>query len=596
MKKIKFILQYTKPEGHKILLEFLCVFLYAFGLLLAPLLISFMLDNIINDLPLENVITTFLVNMFGGIETFKKYMWMGPLLIIIIYILVAFGTYKKGVYAGIVSETFAKNIRDALYDHLQKLPFAYHKVKDSGDLIQRCTSDIDQIRRFLAAQIVEMMYAIIMAISAIMILCMINVKLTILSFITLPILILSSYYFFKKSKRIFWECDFAESKLTTTLQENLNAVRVVKAFNQENEEINKFKVVNEAYRDRIYELMHALAIFWSCTDCVSLIQIFLMIIFGIDMAYEGSLTAGEFFVFLTYVSSAVWPLRQLGRIIADMGKLSVAIDRINEVLHEEKEDLESGLKPEIKGNIIFSDVSFSYEDSDDQKHTLKHLNLEIHAKESIAIMGATGSGKSSLVNLLTRLYDYEGSIKIDGVELNTIAKKWLRSHVNIVLQEPFLFSKSIYNNIALAKSNATYNDVVKASKIAAIHDVIEEFDEGYETEVGEKGVTLSGGQKQRIAIARTIINEAPIVIFDDSLSALDTKTDALIQKQLALMSKDITMIMITHRISSAKQADRIIVLDNGQIAQMGTHDELIKQEGIYKRIYEIQNEGGECNE
>ena len=594
MKQIKFILQYTKPERHKLVFIIMFVVFYAFGLLLAPLIISFILDNVINQLPLTNPLTQVIVSLFGGVEAFINNDLLGPILILCIFVFIAFAVYKKGTYAGIVSETFTCNVRNTLYNHLQMLHFSYHKMKDSGDLIQRSTSDIDQARRFLGSQIVEMVFAISTALIAISILLSINVKLTFISFVTLPILLFSSYFFFKKSKRIFLECDLAESKLTTTIQENLAAVRVVKAFNKENEEIAKFDVVNQVYRDRIYELMRALAIFWSTTDFVVLMQMFATLAFGIFMAHNNEITAGEFLLFVTYISSVLWPLRQLGRVIADMGKLSVALQRIDEVLQESKEDLTQGKNFAIKGNIEFDHVSFAYDDANEA--ILKDVSFSIEAKQRVAIMGPTGSGKSSLISLLARLHEYEGSIRIDGVELREISKQCIRKNINIVLQEPFLFSKTIFDNISLAKPGAHEKDVIKAAQLAHIHDVIEEFDQGYDTEVGEKGVTLSGGQKQRIAIARTIINDAPIVVFDDSLSALDTKTDAMIQKELSELSRDITMLMITHRVNSAKDADKIIVLNEGRVAQMGTHAQLIVEDGIYKTIYEIQSEGGDHNE
>lgn len=594
MKQIKFILEYTKPQRHKLFFIIAFVVLYAFGLLLAPLIISFILDNVINGLELNNPLTKVIVSLFGGVQAFKENALLGPILILCIFAFIAIAVYKKGSYAGIVSETFTSNVRNKLYDHLQMLPFSYHKMKDSGDLIQRSTSDIDQVRRFLGSQIVEMVFAIATALIAIAILLSINVKLTLISFITLPVLLFSSYFFFKKSKRIFLECDLAESKLTTTIQENLSAVRVVKAFNKENYEIEKFDRVNQLYRDRIYELMRALAIFWSSTDFVVLMQTFATLAFGILMAHNQAITAGEFLLFITYISSVLWPLRQLGRVIADMGKLSVALERIEEVLNVDKEDLKQGQNLEIQGNIVFDHVSFAYEDANST--ILKDISFSIEAHERIAIMGPTGSGKSSLISLLARLYEYEGSIKVDGVELKEISKQCIRKNINIVLQEPFLFSKTIFDNISLAKPGARESDVIKAAQLAHIHDVIEDFDQGYETEVGEKGVTLSGGQKQRIAIARTIINDAPIVVFDDSLSALDTKTDAMIQSELSKMSHNITMLMITHRISSAKDADKIIVLDKGSVSQIGTHEQLIQEDGIYKTIYEIQSEGGNQNE
>lgn len=294
-----------------------------------------------------------------------------------------------------------------------------------------------------------------------------------------------------------------------------------------------------------------------------------------------------------YESTIVWPLRQLGRILSDLGKVSVSITRIEEVLNEEAEDLESGLRPDISGNICFDHVSFRYEDG--SRHTLHDLSFTIHEGERIAIMGPTGSGKSSLVHLLSGIYDYDqGSITINGVELRNIAKSWLRRHVQIVLQEPFLFSKTIYENIHLSDHHAMKEDVVEAARMSCIHNDIEDFDQGYETMVGEKGVTLSGGQKQRVAIARSLLAKSPIMVFDDSLSALDMKTDAMIQEALQDIRYSMTMLMITHRVASAQNADRILVLEHGRLVQEGTHEELIKQDGLYRRIYEIQKEGGEA--
>ena len=319
-----------------------------------------------------------------------------------------------------------------------------------------------------------------------------------------------------------------------------------------------------------------------------------MVLAGIFMAMNGEITVGTFSVFISYESMIIWPIRQLGRIISDMGKISVSIGRIQEVLNEECEDLESGIKPEIIGDIEFSHVNFAYADA--TVATLHDISFRIKAHTKVAIMGPTGSGKSSLIHLLNRIYDYDsGSITIDGIDIRDINKSWLRKNVQIVLQEPFLYSKTIKDNIGVAVTSS-FEEIRNVAKTASIDHVIQEFDQGYDTEVGEKGVTLSGGQKQRVAIARTLILKSPIVVFDDSLSALDSKTDAAIQKALNELDYPVTTLMITHRINSAKSADQIIVLDEGRVVQQGTHDELIHQEGIYKRIYEIQNEGGDSFE
>lgn len=591
MNKLKFLWQYAKPYEKQAFYMFINVAIYAFFILAAPLIISYMQDHIISGVPFENEMIQRMVDAIGGIAFLQEHLWIGSVLIVICYIMIGIAIYQRSMESGRLSESFALHVRNHMYDHLQKLSFDYHKQKDSGDLIQRSTSDIETIRRFLAGQLAEMMYAILIVGIAMMILLSMNVKLALYSVSLMPFVMMAAYVFFRKAKKIFLDCDIAESKMTTVLQENLNAMRVVKAFHQEQTEIDKFERYNEEYRKKYFDLMHALGIFWSGTDVLCLLQILLMIVIGVFMALQHQITAGTFFVFLMYESMIIWPMRQLGRILADMGKVSVSIGRIQEVLKEPCEDLESGLSPEIQGDIMFDHVSFRYEDGDHE--VLKDLSFHIPKGSKVAIMGPTGSGKSSLVHLLTGIYDYQsGSIKIDGVELKEIRKAWLRKHVQIVLQEPFLFSKTIYENIHLANMGTNREDIEQVAHMASIHDTIMEFDQGYETAVGEKGVTLSGGQKQRVAIARTLLSHSPIIIFDDSLSALDTKTDRMIQEALDQLDESLTMLMITHRVSSAKKADMIIVLQDGHVAQMGTHEELMKEEGLYHRIYEIQMKGG----
>lgn len=591
MRNIKFIWEYAKPYEKKGVMILLYVSIYAFFTLVAPLIISYMQDNIISGIPFDNALLQNIVDAMGGISYLQEHLWIGSVIILCCYICIGIAIYKRSMNGGYFSESFALHVRDHMYDHLQKLSFHYHKQKDSGDLIQRSTSDIETIRRFLATQLSEMIYAVMIVAIAISILLSRNVKLTIISVSLLPFVMLASYVFFRKAKKIFLECDLAESSMTSVLQENLNAMRVVKAFHQEEKEIEKFETFNEAYRKKYFDLMHALGIFWSGTDFLCLCQILLMIISGVYMALHGELSTGTFFIFLMYESMIIWPMRQLGRILADMGKVSVSIKRIKEVLEEPCEDLEKGLCPDIKGDIVFEHVDFQYED--DPRMILKDISFHIPTGTKVAIMGPTGSGKSSLVHLLTGIYDYQaGSIRIDGVEVKDIAKQWLRKHVQIVLQEPFLFSKTIYENIHLADIHAEKADIEEVAQMASIHDTIMDFDKGYDTAVGEKGVTLSGGQKQRVAIARTLLSKSPIIIFDDSLSALDTKTDQMIQQALQTLEQEMTMLMITHRVSSASKADMIIVLQDGKVSQMGTHEELIQQAGLYKRIYHIQQEGG----
>lgn len=594
MKDLKFIIKYSKPYPYKVFSILIDVIIYVSGLLVAPLILSYMIDNIIQGIPLQEGIVLNIVNLLGGVEYLRNHLWIGGILVIVAYALVGFGIHRRARNCGILAETFSENLRNDLYDHIQKLPFSYHKMKDSGDLLQRSTSDIDTIRRFLSGQISELLYSIMIIGLSASVLFSRNMKLALIALCLTPITFIATAIFYKVSKKTFLECDESEARMMAVIQENLNGTRVVKAFNQELHEIDKFETANEEFRTLLYKVIHVLAVYWFASDLIGTIQIFIMVLAGIFMSLSGEITVGTFSVFIAYESMIIWPIRQLGRIISDMGKISVSIGRIQEVLDEECEDLKSGIQPEIKGEIVFSHVSFAYEDA--TVATLHDINLHIQPYTKVAIMGPTGSGKSSLIHLLNRIYDYDqGEITIDGVNIREINKSWLRKNVQIVLQEPFLYSKTIKDNIGVATSSS-FEEIRDVAKTASIDHVIRQFDQGYETEVGEKGVTLSGGQKQRVAIARTLMLKSPIIVFDDSLSALDSKTDAAIQASLNELDYPVTTLMITHRVNSAKNADQIIVLDEGRIVQCGTHDELIAQEGIYRRIYEIQNEGGDTLE
>ena len=408
-----------------------------------------------------------------------------------------------------------------------------------------------------------------------------NVKMTLVSMATMPIIFIFAFIFFSKVKKAFEASDEAEAELTTVLQENLTGVRVVKACANQKYEIEKFDEKNKDYRDKTYKLIQDLALYWGASDFICFIQIGLTIVFGSIWAVAGEISLGTVMAFSTYVNMLLWPIRQMGRTLTDMGKAIVSIGRIEEIFNENIEILnENNEKPEIKGNIEFKNVYFEYE-----KNTpvIDSISFSVKAGSTVAIIGPTGSGKSSLVYLLARLYDYNrGSILIDGKELKYIDKAWVRKNIGIVLQEPFLYAKTIRDNIKLANPSIQDKKVYESAKIASIHQDIKSFDKGYDTYVGERGVSLSGGQKQRVAIARTIINDCPIVVFDDSLSAVDTETDISIRKALNNRKNKSTTIIISHRISTVSEADEIIVLDNGRIIQRGNHEKLINEKDCIK--------------
>ena len=415
-----------------------------------------------------------------------------------------------------------------------------------------------------------------------------NAKMVIVSFVLVPVIFGFAIIFFRRVRREFEEADKSEARMSTTLQENLTGVRVVKAFAREDYEIDKFDTKNYDYRSKVNKLIHSLSLYWSISDFFSIAQTALVTIFGTYFVIRGELSIGSLVAFISYINMMIWPIRQMGRTLTDMGKSTVSIKRIHEILIKPIENLsENNEEPEIRGNIDFKNVYFAYEKDN---YMLKDISFNIKAGETTAIIGATGSGKSTLVHLLPRLYEYDkGSIKIDGMELSSIDKYWIRKNVGLILQESFLYAKTIRNNIRLTDPTTKDERIFEAAKIASIHDDINSFDRKYDTFVGERGVSLSGGQKQRMAIARTIINECPIIIFDDSLSAVDTETDKSIRDALAAKGDKVTTIIISHRISTVSQADRIIVLEKGQIAQLGSHEELMVQEGLYKRLFEMQS-------
>ena len=530
-----------------------------------------------------------LLSFFGNTSVLAKNLWICSLMLVGLTLIRGVFLYWKGKWSAVSSESIARKIRETVYDHLQKLPYDYHQKAKTGDLIQRCTSDVETIRRFLAMQFVEVGRALFMIVFALSFMLPMNPKMTFVSLFLIPLIFSFTVVFFIKVKKAFQLSDESEGRLSTVLQENLTGVRVVRAFARQSFEIGKFDERNVEYRDLTYNLIRLLAWYWSVSDFFCLIQIGGVLVIGTFWASKGIISLGTLLAFTSYVGMLLWPIRQMGRVLTDMGKALVSIGRIQEILDEPIEEFGKDGDPTspIEGEVEFQNVYFEYEKG---KPILDDVSFQIKKGQTVAILGPTGSGKSSLVHLLPRLYDYQkGSIKIDGMELKNIDKKIIREKVGIVLQEPFLFSKTLKENIGLAKQNVIEAEVFEAARIASVHDVIEDFEKGYETAVGERGVTLSGGQKQRIAIARTLVNDSPILIFDDSLSAVDTETDASIRKELQKRSRKATTFIISHRINTLAEADLILVLENGKLIQQGNHQELVNQTGLYQRIWNLQN-------
>ncbi|HBN95229.1 MAG TPA: ABC transporter ATP-binding protein, partial [Firmicutes bacterium] len=563
MKSVRILWKYMANNRLLYLGAILSVGLASLAAISAPLVIRITIDNVIGDEPL---VAPLLVRSF--VENIGQALWVPGIVLIVITTFRGLFLFLRGRLSAQASENIAKNIRDRIYNHIQNLPYKYHKEVDSGDIMQRCTSDVDTIRRFLGVQLVEMGNALFMVFLIISIMLSADLRMTLLSMIAIPIIFTFAIVFFIKVKRAFREADEAEAELTTVLQENLTGIRVVRAFANQEYEITRFDAKNQVNRDKLYRLIWLLACYWSASDFLAFLQIGLVLVSGAYFAARGEITMGTMALFSTYIGMLVWPVRQLGRVLTDMGKALVAAERLQEVFDEPKENLlENFQQPPITGEIVFDNVSFGYEPN---QPVLKNLSFTVKSGQTVALLGHTGSGKSSLVHLLARLYDYEeGSITMDGIELKTIDKKWMRKNVAVVSQEPFLFAKTIRENITLASGDVSDEELYGICQEAAIHDVILSFDQGYETLVGERGVSVSGGQRQRIAIARALITHSPIVIFDDSLSAVDTETDVAIRNALGRRSNRATTFLISHRVTSLSGADLILVLDHGTIVQRG---------------------------
>jgi len=510
-----------------------------------------------------------------------------PITITVAAVITALTSLLRMSLRGYVAAVINGSMQLTLFDHLERLPYSYYKKNKSGDLIQTCTRDLDVLRKFMIADASNFNWTFWMVIFCFSILISISWKITLVSLALFPLMFLYSFFLIKKVRDLYRLTDDSEGKMTDKISENLAAVRIVKAFNAERYEIDAFEESLTDYRIKFVRWRKLSAFFFSSSDIFVFGSKLAALLFGIYLCFTGEINAGTLVLSFSFVNMMVWPLRECATSLSNMGQYIASSDRIRLILEEPLEDTTSGLTPTIKGNIAFDHAGFKFDDATTE--VIHDVSFSIKAGQTVAIMGKTGSGKSTLSLLLTRLYDYtSGSIRIDGVELKDIQKAYLRRNIVPVLQDPFLFSKSISENILMANKNASKEDIVKAARIADIHDTIVSFKDGYDTAVGEKGMSLSGGQKQRVAIARTILSNAPVLIFDDSLSAVDTETDLAIRQNLKEWEKNTTTLIITHRVSTARDADFIIVLEDGEVAEMGTHEELLKIPGLYQNIAAIQ--------
>lgn len=500
-------------------------------------------------------------------------------------------SFFSGRLASFSAEGITRRLRNFLFDHIQRLSFAYHSKTPTGDLIERVTSDVDSVRTFFNDQAIGVGRIVLLFVINFVAIWNLSWKLALASIVVIPIILVVSIWFFKRVTKAYEAYQEQEAKLSTTLQENLTGVRVVKAFARQKYEVGKFEKDNWGKFERGKRLLRMHSLFWPLSDILCGFQMLGGFVFAGILAINGEITIGTYPAYVGLVVWLIWPMRNLGRIIVNTSTGLVSYERLMEIVKQEREPLLDGKISPVgptRGEIAFEDVSFQYSDS--TVEVLKDISFKVLPGQSVALLGSTGSGKTTLVNLLPRFHEHTGGrILLDGVELKDYPREYLRRQIGIVEQEPFLFSRSIRENITYGVGRAVSDDeVMKAARAAAVHNVILTFPDGYNTLVGEKGVTLSGGQKQRVAIARTLLKNPRILILDDSTSSVDTETEAEIRSALIGLMENRTTFIIAHRIQSVMNADLILVMDKGKVVQFGRHADLVTQTGMYRQIFEIQ--------
>ena len=573
-RKIQLILRYFKGAKRYFLAAVLASLITTVFNALTPQIFRFTIDSVLegNDYPY-----------------LAEHLWIMALILVGVALFSGAAMYVSRYHTAKAGENFAKNMRDALFAHVQKLPMKWHDKHQTGDIIQRCTSDVEVIRNFVVTQLLEVFRTVFLVVVSFSIMVSMNVKLSLIVLLFVPLVVAYSGIFYRLIARRFTDADEAEGALSTVVQENATGVRVVRAFGREKFEMERFREKNDIFANLWIRLGTLSGLYWGVGDLITGLQVVTIIVLGAVEAVQGTITVGEFIAFASYNTTLVWPIRGLGRILSDMSKAGVSFERVDYIIRASEEAYQEENREENRSfDIRFSHVNFAYEDG---HPVLSNLDFSIPQGSTLGILGGTGSGKSTLVQLLNRLYELQegqGEITLGGKNIREIPLEWLRNNIGIVLQEPFLYSRTIKENIAASVPDATMEEIRQAAKIACVDDTIMSFPDGYDTLVGERGVTLSGGQRQRVAIARMLLQKAPIMIFDDSLSAVDSQTDAKIRKALSESCKNATVILISHRITTLMGADQILVLNQGKIQEQGTHEELISRDEIYRQVYEIQ--------
>ena len=596
---LSLIAYFLRGSAGFFLLSMVFAALVSFLDLILPAMIIFTVDSVISDkapdLPASILAC---LDAAGGIWRLRE----NPILIAAAVMAVAFMAacfrFLFRYFNEVAAEKFVKRMRDEIYAKILRLPYSWYGANSTGDIIQRCTSDVETIKVFVSEQLTSLIRVIILIILAIYFMAGIDTKMTAAAAVFIPVVIGYSLFFYARIGDAFEKADEEESRLSAIAQENLTGVRVVRAFGREQYERDRFEKQNEYYTGFWIRLIIILTHNWVTGDIMTGLQYLLVNVMGAVFCVRGTLTAGQFIAFVSYNSLLIWPVRSLGRVISEMSKAGISVERLRYIMNaEEEKEPEEMLTPPMDADISFEHVSFRYEG--DEKNALSDVTFTVKAGTTVGILGGTGSGKSTLMYLLEKLYplgEGQGRILVGDVDLSKISTSYVRSRIGMVLQEPHLFSRSIAENIAITSDELGEEEVRRASTAADLTETVDRFPSGFDTFVGERGVTLSGGQKQRTAIAQMLIRKCPVMIFDDSLSAVDSETDARIRAALLRETAGATVFLISHRITTIMDADQIIVMERGRITQKGTHEELRAVPGLYREICDLQLPGGQRKE
>ena len=583
--KLSLIGKYLRPCWGHFAAALLCACLAMVFNALTPQIIRLTVDSILG--PETPKLPGFLMSWlnWAALEAQPlRALWWAAAAVLLTALLRGVCSYGQRLQLARGSESYVKGIRDDLYRHIQYLPFAWHKNNPTGDIIQRCTSDVDVIRQFVCNQLVEVVRTVFLIVLYLCIMFTMNLRLSLISALFIPIVGLSSGVFYKKISGRFQAADEAEGDLTTCAQENLTAVRVVRAFGRERYEEEKFNGKNQRFSQLWIRLGKLLSVYWASGTLLTCLQVMVIVVAGACECVAGRMTLGSFVAFVTYNEALAWPVRSLGRVLSDMSKAGVSMDRVGYILNaREERDLPDAVDA-VNGDIVFDHVSFAY----DGQPVLEDVSFTIHQGETFAILGGTGSGKSTLVHLLDRLYDLPeggGSITIGGVDVKKLPPEQVMDLIGYVSQDNFLFNVSVRENIRMGRPEATDDEVEAVAKASGCHEFIMGLDHGYDTIVGGAGGHLSGGERQRVAIARAMMKNAPIVILDEATSYTDPENEAVLQDAIGRLTRGKTLIVIAHRLSTITGADQIAVVEQGKILDAGTHDELLQRCPLYAQMW-----------